>query len=274
MVIRWVAKWRSCSLSALAVALLKSCPRLPAVAPVVPGWWPPSCPRRRTATWWPPLPSWPLLTRRMRRARSKPSQECRQRRPPAFSTTWKRPYETGNQSASFKKSCCETRLSNIVWSSVCELYSSFICPMPARPLSSNDSWWAKKSISGGLHWRHSRPCYSISAKSKPWFSIFYDNNPARPAHPATNAAAFFDHDITYHHQNLLLPPNYLIPLQIQIISQKHTENKTHSESNEALCIIGGWGTNWKDEFRNLFLWTRIHDGNESQGMIFHLLWNL
>ena len=102
VVIRWVAKWRSCSLSALAVALLKSCPRLP-VAPVVPGWWPHSCPRRRTATWWPPLPSWPLLTRRMRRARPKPSQECRRRRPPAFSTTWKLPYETGNQSASFKK---------------------------------------------------------------------------------------------------------------------------------------------------------------------------
>ena len=97
-----VAKLPLFSLSALVVALLKSCPR-PPIAAVVPGWWPPSCPRL-IATWWPPLPSWPLSTRRMRRVPSKPSPECHRRRPPAFFTTWKRPYETGNRSASFKQS--------------------------------------------------------------------------------------------------------------------------------------------------------------------------
>ena len=99
-VIQSVAKWPLYSLSALVVALLKSCPH-PRVA-VVPGLWPPLCPRPPTATWWPLRPSWPLSTRRMRKARSKPSPECHRRRPPAFFTTWKRPYETGNQSASFK----------------------------------------------------------------------------------------------------------------------------------------------------------------------------
>ena len=100
------------SLSALVVALLKSCPR-PPIAAVVPGWWPPSCPRL-TATWWPPLPSWPLSTRRMRRVPSKPSPECHRRRPLAFFTTWKRPYETGNQSASFKQSPLSSK-AFIVW---------------------------------------------------------------------------------------------------------------------------------------------------------------
>ena len=99
-VIQSVAKWPLYSLSALVVALLKSCPH-PRVA-VVPGLWPPLCPRPPTATWWPLRPSWPLSTRRMRKARSKPSPECHRRRPLAFFTTWKRPYETGNQSASFK----------------------------------------------------------------------------------------------------------------------------------------------------------------------------